>query len=396
MTQPDFMKEALLIKDEIIDLRRKIHRHPEIGKTEVETQKLVEGYLQRLGIKTKRTAGTGVLGLLEGGSPGSTVGLRADMDALRIQEKTGVPYASEYPGIMHACGHDAHTAALLGTAKILAGCRKELPGNVKFFFQPDEEGDGGAAAMIAEGGLENPKVDAMFGAHVTPEIPVGHMGIRPGKSYAASNPFDIIIRGFGSHGARPHKGIDAIVIACQVVDALQLYISRETDPLDSAVITVGTFHGGAQRNAICDEVTITGIIRTLGPEKRKKTVEAVRRITEGIVQAFGAKADIIIQESYPGVVNDPAMTKFAGDSIARLLGADKLIAVENPSMGTEDFGIFLEHVPGCFYQAGVANPAKTPTVSLHNSQFNIDEDALPLLSAVHAKVVYDYLTGAKP
>ncbi len=396
MTQPDFMKEASLIKDEIIDLRRRIHQHPEIGRTEVETQKLVEGYLQKLGIKTKRIAGTGVLGLLEGGLPGSTVGLRADMDALRIQEKTGVSYASKYPGIMHACGHDAHTATLLGAAKILAAFRKELPGNVKFFFQPDEEGDGGAAPMVADGGLENPKVDAMFGAHVTPDIPVGYIGTRSGKSYAASNPFDITIRGFGSHGARPHKGIDAIAIACQVVGALQLYISRETDPLDSAVITVGTFHGGFQRNVICDEVTITGIIRTLGPEKRKNTVEAVRRITEGIVQAFGAKADIVIHESYPGVVNDPAMTKLASDSIAELLGADKLVAVENPSMGTEDFGIFLEHVPGCFYQAGVANPAKTPTVSLHNSQFNIDEDALPILSAVHAKVAYDYLRGAKP
>jgi amidohydrolase len=386
------MKEALLIKDEIIDLRRRIHRRPELGKTETETQKLVEAYLQGLSVKAKRIAGTGVLGLIEGANPGPTVGLRADMDALRIQEQTGAPYASECPGIMHACGHDCHTAALLGAAKLLAACREELPGKVKLFFQPDEEGEGGAAPMIAEGGLENPKVDAIFGAHVNSEMPVGFMGVRPGKTSAASNPFDITIRGFGSHGARPNKGIDAIAIAGQVVGALQLYISRETDPLDSAVITVGTFHGGAQRNVICDEVKLGGIIRTLEPEMRQKTTAALRRITEGIVQAFGATADIVIRESYPGVINDPAMTQFVRRSMGELLGEDKVLTVE-PSLGTEDFGIFLQHVPGCFYQVGVANPAKTPTVSLHNSRFNVDEDALPILSALHAKVAWDYLTG---
>ncbi len=403
MQQLDFMEAALSIKDEIIDLRRRIHQYPEIGKTEVETQKLVEEYLQNLGIKTQRIAGTGVLGLLEGGGAGvdvnpgaiSTVGLRADMDALKIEEQTGVSYASRRPGLMHACGHDCHTAALLGTAKILAACRQDLPGNVKFFFQPDEEGDGGAEQMIAEGALENPQVTAMFGAHVSPGIPVGYMGARPGKSYAASNPFDITVKGFGSHGASPHLGIDAIAVAAQVVGALQLYVSRETNPLDSAVITVGTFHGGTQRNAIAEEVKMSGIIRTLGPEMRQKTVAAFRRIVEGIVQAHGATAEIEIRTSYPGVVNDEAMTRLACSSIAELLGEDKLFPVAHPTMGTEDFGIFLEHVPGCFYQAGVANPAKTPTVPLHNGQFNIDEDALPVMSAVHAKVAYDYLRGAK-
>ncbi|MEL7622486.1 MAG: M20 family metallopeptidase [Clostridiales bacterium] len=401
----DFMKEALSIKEEIVDLRRRIHQYPEIGGTEVETQKLVEEYLQNLGIKTQRIADTGVLGLLEGGGANSeavsgpvsvaTVGLRADMDALKIEEQTGAEYASRRPGLMHACGHDAHTAALLGTAKILAAHREELPGNVKFFFQPDEEGDGGAERMIAEGALENPKVTAMFGAHVNPEIPAGRIGARPGKIYAASNPFDVTIKGFGSHGASPHLGIDAIAVAAQVVGALQLYVSRETDPLDSAVITVGTFHGGTQRNAIAEEVKISGIIRTLGPEMRQKTVTAFRRIVESTVQAHGATADIQILTSYPGVVNDEAMTQLARHSIAELLGEDKLFSLDHATMGTEDFGIFLEQVPGCFYQAGVANPAKTPTVSLHNGQFNIDEDALPVMSAVHAKVAYDYLRGAK-
>ncbi len=387
----DFMKDALAIKDEIIDLRRRIHRHPEIGRTEVVTQKLVEEYLQSLGIQTRKIADTGVLGLLEGGRPGTTVGFRADIDALRIEEKTGLPFASECPGLMHACGHDCHTATLLGAAKILAAHRQELPGNVKFFFQPDEENDGGAQRMIDEGAMENPKVTAMFGAHVNPEIPAGYIGTRPGKHYAAANPFNITIQGIGSHGARPHKGVDAIVVACEVVNALQIYVSRETNPLDSVVITVGTFHGGAQSNALCDEVKLAGTIRTLGPEMRQKTVAAVRRITEGVVQAFGAKAEIDIRESYPGIVNDPAMTEFARQSIGQLLGQDKLFAIEQPVMGSEDFGLFLDHAPGTFYQAGVANPEKFTVVPLHNSRFNVDEDVLPILSAVHAKVAYDYL-----
>lgn len=396
MHQLDFIKEAREIKDEIVSLRRRIHQYPEIGRTETETQKLVEEYLQGLNIKTKRIADTGVLGLLEGGHPGPTVGLRADMDALKVEEKTGASYASCRPGLMHACGHDAHTAALLGTARLLAAHREELIGNVKFFFQPDEEGDGGAQRMIAEGALQDPPVSAMFGAHVNPDLPAGYMGVKFGKNYAASNPFEITVRGFGSHGASPHLGVDAIAIAAQIVGALQLYVSRETDPLDSVIITIGTFHGGTQRNVIADEVKMSGIIRTLGPEIRQKTLTSVRRIVEGIVSAFGATADIQIHTSYPGVSNDEAMTRLVHKSVGELLGKDKVVILDQPTMGTEDFGIFLEHVPGCFYQAGVANPAKNPVVSLHNSQFNIDEDALPVMSAVHAKVAYDYLKGAKP
>ncbi|MDR1193390.1 MAG: amidohydrolase [Peptococcaceae bacterium] len=391
---PDFLQEAQKIKDEIIQLRRTIHQHPELGQTETETQKLVEAYLRKLGITTRRIAGTGVLGLLEGGKPGTTVGLRADMDALKIQERTGVPYASRRPGIMHACGHDCHTAGLLGAAKLLAAAKADVPGNVKFFFQPDEEGSGGAAPMIAAGGLENPQVTAMFGAHVNSGIPAGYVGMRPGKYYAASNPFDITIRGVGAHGAHPDLGVDAIAVACQAVGALQLCISRETDPVDAALISVCTFHAGNQRNALADEAVLTGIIRTLDPKTRIKTVAAVRRIVDGIAGSFGATAEINIHEGYPGLINDPAMTELARRSVGALLGEDKLFPITQPSLGTEDFGIFLEHVKGCFYQIGVANPAKTPTVSLHNSEFNVDEDALPILSAAHSQVAWDYLLSA--
>jgi amidohydrolase len=391
---PDFLREANAIKEELIAMRRAIHRYPEIGKEEAETAKRVDAYLRALGIGTRRVADTCVIGLLEGGRPGTTVGLRADMDALAIEEYNDLPYASQRPGIMHACGHDCHTAALLGAAKLLAGMREQLTGNVKFFFQQDEEGDGGAQLMIDAGGLENPKVTAMFGAHVNPEIPAGSVGIMPGKAYAASNPFDVTIKGRSSHGAKPHEGVDAIAIAAQIVVTLQQYVSRLVNPVDSVVISIGMFNSkGGQRNVISDEVTMRGIIRTLGPEMRQKTKEAVRRIIAGIAEALGAKAEVTIYDSYPGVVNDPAMTELAGQAIAVLLGEEKLVKLHSPSLGTEDFGIFLEHVPGSFYQVGVYNPEKNAAAPLHSNYFCVDEDALPVMSAVHAQVAYDYLSG---
>jgi amidohydrolase len=390
---PDFLKEAEAIKDEIIRLRRDIHEHPELGREEFETAKKVESYLRGLGIPTRRAADTGVIGLLEGRAGGSTVGLRADMDALALEERSDVPYASKRPGVMHACGHDCHTAALLGTAKILSRFKGQLPGNVKFFFQPDEEGDGGAQRMIDEGGMENPKVTAMFGAHVDIGLPTGHIGLRPGKAHAASDEFDITIKGRGSHGARPQEGIDAIAIGAQVVTALQQYVSRQTGPLDPAVVTIGTFNSrGGQRNVISDEVKMTGTIRTLAPETRRAAREAVRRIAGGVANAMGAEAEIVMTESYPGVVNDPAMTALAGEAAKALLGDDAVVTIDEPSMGTEDFGIFLERVPGTFYLAGVYNEGKGTAFPAHNSRFCVDEDALPILSALHASVAWKYLS----
>lgn len=389
---PDFLREAGAIKDEIICLRRDIHQYPELGREEFETAKKVEAYLRELGITTRRAADTGVIGLLEGGAAGGTVGLRADMDALAMQEYSDVPYASKRPGVMHACGHDCHTAALLGTAKILSRLKDRLPGNVKFFFQPDEEGDGGAQRMIDDGGMENPKVSAMFGAHVSVGLPTGKIGLRYGKAHAASDEFDITVKGRSSHAARPHEGTDTIAIGAQVVTALQQYVSRQVDPLEPAVVTIGTFNSkGSQRNVISDEVKMTGTIRTLGPEMRRRTAEAVRGIAEGVAKAMGAEAEVVINESYPGVVNDPAMTEFAGNAVKALLGEDAVVTIPNPSMGTEDFGVFLEHVPGTFYLAGVCNLEKGTAFPEHNNRFRVDEDALPILSAVHAAVAWDYL-----
>lgn len=385
------LDEAMAIQTEIIGLRREIHMHPELGKEEFRTAELVETYLQALNIETERVTETGVIGLLKGDQPGKTVGIRADMDALPVQELNQVEYISQSPGRMHACGHDAHTAALLGTAKILAAHRHELRGNIKFFFQPNEEQDGGAKDMIAAGGLENPKVDAIFGCHVNPEIPAGKLGVSYGKSYAASNPFDIIIRGQGSHGAVPHKGIDTIVIASQIVTALQSIVSRNVDPLDSAVVTIGSFQGGTQRNIIAQETCLSGIIRTLDSTSRKKIVESVERIARGIGESMNAEIEFKIQHSYPALFNDSMMTDLVKDSASHLLGEENVLVLHKPTLGTEDFSYFLEKVQGSFYQLGIGNSKLGTEYPLHSGHFNIDESALPLAAAVHAQVAMDYL-----
>lgn len=391
----DFLNAAAEIRGEIVALRRAIHECPELGTEEEKTAQKIESCLRSLGIETKRCYKTGVVGLLRGARPGPTVAFRADIDALPIEEKTNAAYASKNAGVMHACGHDAHAAALLGTAKLLANAREHLDGNIKFLFQPDEEGNGGAAKMVAEGCMRDPDVNAVFGAHVSPSLPAGIVGVMPGKAYAASNMFWITVKGKGSHGARPHEGVDAIAIGAQIVSALQQYVSRQTDPLDSAVVSVGTFHSSGAPNAIADEVKMRGIIRTLGPEMRAKTVEAVRRIVTGTGEAMGALVEIEIREGHAGIVNDPGMTDFVAEAVSELLGPDKLTRIDKPSMGTEDFGVFLEHAPGTFYSFGTANEGKGINAPLHNSTFDVDEDSLHILSALHAAIAYRYFQKYK-
>ena len=389
----NFLAEARSISNEIIYLRRQIHQWPELGKQEFRTSQLVVQYLNNLGISTTNLCGTGVVGVLEGEHPGAVVALRADMDALPIEEKNDVPYRSQREGIMHACGHDCHTAALLGSAKLLATHRKELPGTVKFIFQPDEEGDGGAAPMIEAGALENPKVTAIFGAHVSSLYPAGHVGTIVGKFCAASNPFKITVLGRNAHGARPHQGVDAIMITAQILTALQCYISREVDPLDSALISVGTIRGGTRSNVVAEEVTLSGIIRTLDADLRKKTTNAVQRIACGVADIFGGQAIVKIEESFAAGFNDARMTKLVDRSICKLFGEDKHISIERPSMGTEDMGAFLAAVPGCFYKMGVRDDSAGFVAPAHSDRFMVQESALPDLSALHAQVVFDYLSS---
>lgn len=384
-------EEAAFLQPRMVALRRDIHRHPELGRAEKMTATTVETELRALGIQTRRVAQTGVMGILKGAQPGGCVALRADMDALPIQEQTGLPFASEAPGVMHACGHDLHTAALLGAAALLAHRRNDLSGEVRFLFQPDEEGDGGAQRMMDEGCMES--VDAIFGAHVAPELPAGTVAVRPGKAYAASNPFDILVRGRGSHGAEPHLGRDAIVAASAIVGQIQTLISRELDPLDAAVISIGSFHAGTARNVVADKAHLSGIIRCFGSETRLRLTNRLKSLIQGIAEAHGVQADIRIQWGYAGVVNDPAMTRHVRRCAADLLGQDS-IAEYVPTLTTEDFGAFLEVAPGSFWHLGTGLP-NASNAPLHSPFFNPDESALSLAAALHAKIAMDFLKSPR-
>ena len=385
----DIMSAARAAAQRAVELRHSFHRHPEMGNEEHETSAQVAQTLMEMGWAVKRPVGTSVMATLSGKYPGRTVAFRADMDALRIREATGLSYASEIPGIMHACGHDFHTAGLLGTAMVLSSLRDEMHGSVRLLFQPDEEGSGGAQRMIDAGCLNG--VDAVFGAHVDPDLPAGSVGFKYGKMYAASDVFKVIVHGESCHGASPDEGIDAIAIGAQVVTALQQLVSRRVAPTDAAVLTVGSFHAGAQPNVIADTAEIEGILRTLGPETRAKVKRLFTQTVEGVCAALGAKAEIHIRESYPGVVNDDGMVDFARQSAAELLGDAQVIIMDKPTMGTEDFGCLTQVVPGAFYKIGVRNPEIGAVYPIHSPRFIADDAAMANLIALHAGIALRFL-----
>lgn len=380
------LAEAQNYVPEAIELRRRIHRHPEMGNAEERTSALIEEALINMGWEVSRTMGTSVVATLRGQMPGRCVALRADMDALRIQENTGLPFASEAPGIMHACGHDFHCAGLLGAAMLLKDHRDAIKGAVRLLFQPDEEGNGGAQRMMAAGCLEDPHVDAVFGAHVDPDLPAGTIGLKLGKMYAASDTFRVAIRGEGCHGASPEGGIDAIAIGAQVVSALQQIVSRRVAPTDSAVISIGKFHAGTQQNAIADEAILEGIMRTLGSETRARVRQWFRDTVEGICRAMGAEVEIAMRESYPGVVNRDESVALVRDVATDILGANAVRFLDHPTMGTEDFGYYLRDIPGAFFKIGVRNPEIGAVYPIHSPRFIADEAAMPALMAVHAGI----------
>jgi len=386
----DFLAEASAIESDLVSLRREIHRHPELGRHEEHTGLLIQRELNALGIPFHRAADTGIVGELTGALPGPIVALRADMDALPIPEQSGLEYASEVPGVMHACGHDLHTAGLLGAAKLLCAHRDQLRGSVRFLFQPDEEGNGGARRMIDDGCMEN--VSAVFGAHVATEYSSSTAAVRFGKAYAASNPFDIILRGRSSHGAEPHLGADAIVAASALVSAIQTLISRNVSPLDSAVISIGSLHAGTARNIIADEAKLSGIIRCFGPEMRQTLSDRLTSMAHAVAAAHGCEAEVHVQWGYSGIINDDAMTAHVQKCARRLLGEENVIASPAPTLGTEDFGEFLACAPGAFWHIGVGRPG-AENAPLHNPHFNPDEGALRLLAALHAEIVWNYLNA---
>ncbi len=381
----DYLSEARAIADELSALRRDFHRQPELGNREFRTAQRIGAYLRDLGIPTRRLLDTAVVGRLEGARPGPTVALRADMDALPLTEATGADFASETPGVMHACGHDVHMAAVLGAARLLAARRASLPGTVVLLFQPDEEGRGGARRMIDAGALEG--VDAVFGAHVAPDLPAGHVGVRYGKFYAASDTFRVVVKGVSAHGAQREKGVDALGAAAALAVRL-IDLPKSLPDGERAVLSVGTFRAGSVENALADRAELAGIIRTLGPAARAGMRRLFSEAVDAVVPAWGATAEVELRESYPGVVNDDAMTALAERAAREALGDAAVHVIDAPTMTTEDFGSFLQACPGSFYHigAGCALP-------LHSTGFLPDDAAVITAAAVHAAVAEGYLSN---
>ena len=386
-------QSALSLAPGLRELFFTLHQYPELGNQERQTAALVRRRLEELGIEYVPSAGTGTAALIRGGRPGKTVGFRADMDALPITEETGLPYASRRPGVMHACGHDFHTAALLGAAQLLQERRESLAGHVKLFFQPDEEGDGGAERMIAAGCMENPAVDAMLCCHVESGIPAGTLSVRSGPICAASNPFTVTLRGRGTHGAKPHLGSDVIAAGAQLVTALQTISSRRTDPTEPVVVTVGSFHSGAAGNVLPEEAVLAGILRTMSGGARERGKEDLRAITAGIAAAMGVEAEVRITESYPCCANDPAVTELVRRAAAEILGPENVLEMGEPSLGADDFGYFANLVPSCYYYIGVGSADGSCAFPNHNPRFAADPAALPLAAAVAAQAAADFLKG---
>ena len=366
----------------LYSIRERIHRHPEIGNREFETAALVEETLRDLGITTRRVTETGIVDVLSGAYPGPVAALRADMDALPVTEASGAEFSSEIPGMMHACGHDVHTTAVLGAAMLLAELRDQLHGSVRFFFQPDEEGSGGARRMIEAGCMDS--VEAVYGAHVAPDLPEGVIGVKYGKFYAASDMFDVTIRGLSSHGAQPEKGRDALAAAAAIITELRKLPAKQIS--DPAVLTTGTFHAGTARNIIADRADFTGIIRTLGPDDRSCLNRAFRDTVEAIAAQFGVEPEIRIMGSYAGIVNSEAETRLVQKTAVSLFGADQVQEISRPTMTSEDFGYFIDAAKGSFYHIGAGC-----SVPLHSPSFLPVPCTIIRLAALHADIIGQYL-----
>ena len=363
---------------EVIEIRRHLHRHPELSFKEFETAKFIAAKLEEYGIPYQRNiAKTGIVAIIEGNEPKHrVVGLRADMDALPIREQNDAAYCSVNDGVMHACGHDAHMACLLGAAKILQEIRGYFRGSVKLIFQPSEEYyPGGAKVMIEEGVLKNPKVDVIFGQHVFPELEAGKIGMRPGKYMASTDEVYIRVKGKGGHAAIPDKIIDPVLIASHIVVALQQIVSRKSSPVMPTVLSFGKISSEGKTNIIPDEVKLEGIIRTFSESWRKEIKEQIIRIACGLAESMGGSCEINIEQGYPAVVNDEALTKRAREYTDEYLGHGMTENLEM-RMTAEDFSYFAQKVPGCFYRLGTRNEQKGLVSNLHASTFDIDESSL--------------------
>lgn len=394
----------------VVEWRRDIHQHPELGNRETRTAGMVAEHLRRLGMEVETgVAHTGVVGVLRGGKPGPVVALRADMDALPVTEQVDVPFASrvrstyngQEVGVMHACGHDTHVAMLMGAAEVLAGMRDRLPGTVKFIFQPAEEGpppgeEGGAAMMVKEGVLANPKPDAVFGLHVGvfPKR-AGHISYRPAGSMASADNLKIVVHGRQTHGAAPWAGVDPIVVASQIVGALQTITSRQVNTASNpAIVTIGTFQGGVRHNIIPDSVVLTGTVRAFDKEMQADIHQRIRRMADLIARSAEATADVTITEGAALTYNDPALTDRMSGTLRRVAGVDK-VSLAPLVTGAEDFSYYQQQVPGLFFFLGVApEGVDLATVAPnHSPHFFVDESALPVGVRALSHLAVDFLTG---
>ena len=361
-------------------IRRDIHRNPELGGEEWETSKRIQKELSEAGITFKTGfAKTGVLGIIEGGQPGGTVALRADIDALPIMEKTDVPFKSKVDDIMHACGHDAHTAMLIGTGLRLQKMKDSLKGKVLLVFQPNEESSpiGGARPMMEDGVFHEYKPDVIFGQHVWPNLPVGQIGVRDKEMMGASDTISFIIKGAGGHASMPHQGKDSIVIAAEFISSLQSIVSRNTNPVESAVVTIGTINGGYRYNVIADEVKLNGTVRTYSKEVKETVKRRMANLVKGFEIAYEVEIDFVYQDGYEATVNTPVWAELVRNRVVETYGKEAAPDVE-ASMAGEDFSRFLENIPGAFYWLGCAKESSNVQKPLHDPEFYFNEDAIEI------------------
>lgn len=389
-----YLERAEELREFLIAARRHIHQNPELSFEEAETSRFVAAALRAMGYEPEEgVGGYGVRAVLRGGAPGKTIALRADMDALPIHEDNDLPFCSRRPGVMHACGHDAHTAMLLAAARALKAERSGLLGNVVFLFQPAEElPPGGAKEMIAAGAMDDPRVDAVFGLHQGVAFDVGRMAIVSGPRSASSDTFRITVIGRGGHAAMPHRTVDPIAIAGLLITALQQLVSRQLSPMQPAVITIGTVHGGTKENVIPDHVTLGGTVRAFDPSVREDIPRRMEAMVKGITEANGARYDLEYHFGYPVLVNDAEMAALAGRAAERVVGPGNVVSSE-PAMAAEDFAYFLQRAPGAFASIGVGTPGRGERPSSHSPRFRLDEDGLPFGVAFYLSLVDLYLNG---
>ena len=368
-----------------VTARERLHEYPEVGNHEFRTTEFLVNELEKLGYEVLRPLETGAVAVLKIGE-GKTVAVRADIDALPVTEETELPFSSKNPGFMHACGHDVHTASLLAAAKAISENKDNFHGTVKFIFQPDEEGSGGADRLIQAGIFENPKVDAVFGIHVLPELPAGTVAVRYGKSYASSDVFEIKIIGKSTHGAQPENGKNPISCASEIALSLEGLVGRTIAPTQSAVLSVCTFRSGTACNIIPPYAELSGTIRTLDPETRVLMKKKLCHVCESIAESRECKAEVTLHESYPSVINHDRETETVYNTAKEYFPAEKVLLLRTPTMTTEDFGYYLQNAPGCFYHIGAGSE-----YPLHNSRFVPDEKAIEAALCMHLAVINEYL-----